>query len=166
MRLESERKVRWRLIAAASGRRRGEDVMLHNYRCLGRHGRVLALMIAVLLLGFLAGLPLGPNRAVGPTVLAAPASTSTEPPQAAPQQPFPRSRRNDSRGLSAKQRRDLLKHNFEKMKRDADELAELAQSLREDLNVSNENVLSIEIVEKAKKIEKLAKKIKSAAKGF
>jgi len=34
--------------------------------------------------------------------------------------------------LSQKQKKDLLKDNFEKMKRDADELADLAKSLQED----------------------------------
>ncbi len=68
--------------------------------------------------------------------------------------------------LQAKQKRDLLKSNFEKMKRDADELASLAKSLQEDLDKSNQNLLSLKIVNKAEKIEKLAKKIKEVAKGY
>ena len=68
--------------------------------------------------------------------------------------------------LSKKQKTDLLKDNFAKMKRDADELAELAKSLQEDLNKSNENVLSLRVVDKAEKIEKLAKKIKGTARGY
>jgi cellobiose phosphorylase len=60
----------------------------------------------------------------------------------------------------------LLKDNFEKMKRDADELADLAKSLQEDLNKSNENVFSLGVVDKADKIEKLAKKIKGTARGY
>jgi len=67
--------------------------------------------------------------------------------------------------LTKKQRQELLKSNFEKMKRDADELAELAKSLQEDLDKSNQNVLSLKVVERAEKIEKLARKIKTAAKG-
>jgi hypothetical protein len=65
--------------------------------------------------------------------------------------------------LTPKQQRAVLKANFAKMKEDADQLADLAKSLQEDLNKSNENVLSVGVVEKADKIEKLAKKIKSAA---
>lgn len=84
-------------------------------------------------------------------------------PKPAAQDPFPPTG-DDS--LSPKQRRDLLKHNFEKMKRDADELLELAKSLQQALNESHENVLSLKIVEKADKIEKLAKRIKGAAKGY
>jgi len=68
--------------------------------------------------------------------------------------------------LSQKQKKDLLKDNFEKMKRDADELADLAKSLQEDLNKSNENVFSLGVVDKADKIEKLAKKIKGTARGY
>lgn len=68
--------------------------------------------------------------------------------------------------LSPKQRRDLLKHNFEKMKRDADELLELAKSLQQELDESNENVLSLRIIDRAEKIERLAKSIRNTAKGY
>ena len=67
--------------------------------------------------------------------------------------------------ITRKQRREIQKMRFEKMKKDADELATLADSLKGDVDKSNENILSLEIVEKAKKIEKLAKRIKNAAKG-
>jgi hypothetical protein len=68
--------------------------------------------------------------------------------------------------LSGKQKRDLLKSNFEKMKRDASELADLAKALQEELNKSNENILSLDVIDKVDKIEKLAKKIKGAARGI
>jgi hypothetical protein len=68
--------------------------------------------------------------------------------------------------LSEKQKRELMKANFEKMKRDAGELADLAKALQQELNKSNENILSVDIVEKADKIEKLARKIKGAARGY
>jgi len=68
--------------------------------------------------------------------------------------------------LSQKQKKGLLKDNFQKMKHDADELADLAKSLQEDLHKSNENVFSLGVVEKADKIEKLAKKIKGTARGY
>ncbi len=48
----------------------------------------------------------------------------------------------------------------------ADELAALVKSLQEELGRSNENVLSLKIVSQADKIEKLAKRIKEAAKGY
>ena len=67
--------------------------------------------------------------------------------------------------ITPKQRREIMKSKFEKMKEDAEELASLADSLQDDLNKSSENILSLEIVEKTEKIEKLAKRIKKAAKG-
>jgi TolA-binding protein len=68
--------------------------------------------------------------------------------------------------ISKKQQRKLLKQNFDRMKVDADELAALAQSLQEDIEKTTENMLSLEVVEKAEKIERLAKRIKNAAKGY
>jgi uncharacterized phage infection (PIP) family protein YhgE len=67
--------------------------------------------------------------------------------------------------ITPKQRREMLKSQFEKMKEDAEELASLADSLKSDVDKSSENILSLEIMEKAEKIEKLAKRIKKAAKG-
>lgn len=68
--------------------------------------------------------------------------------------------------LSSRQRQELLKSNFEKMKQDAGALATLAKSLQQDVDKSNQNVLSLKIVEEAEKIEKLARKIKTAAKSY
>jgi len=68
--------------------------------------------------------------------------------------------------LSEKQRRDLMKANFEKMKHDAKELNDLAKALQDELAKSNENILSLDVVDKADKIEKLARKIKGTARGF
>jgi len=67
--------------------------------------------------------------------------------------------------LKPKQKQAILKSNFEKMKRDAEDLNTLAKSLQEEIDKSNENVLSLKVVEKAEKIEKLARKIKDVAKG-
>lgn len=68
--------------------------------------------------------------------------------------------------MTRKQQKDLLKHKHEKLKEDVDELAELALSLQKEMENTTENMLSLEVVEKAKKIEKLAKKIKNNAKGY
>jgi len=67
--------------------------------------------------------------------------------------------------LKAKQKKAILKSNFEKMKRNAADLTVLAKSLQEEIDKSNENVFSLKVVEKAEKIEKLARKIKEVAKG-
>jgi hypothetical protein len=73
---------------------------------------------------------------------------------------------SSSSSPSGKKERAILKANLEKMKRDAGELADLAKVLQEELNKSNENLLPLGVVEKAGKIEKLAKRIKGTARGF
>ena len=65
--------------------------------------------------------------------------------------------------LTPKRQREILKANYQKMKQEADELAGLAKSLQDELTKSNQNVLSLQIVDKADRIEKLAKKIKTEA---
>jgi len=68
--------------------------------------------------------------------------------------------------LSEKQKRDLMKSNYEKMKHEARDLTDLAKALQDELDKSNENILSLDVVDKADKIEKLARKIKGTARGF
>ena len=68
--------------------------------------------------------------------------------------------------VSQKRQRNILKANFEKMKRDADELVKLAKALQEELDKSNENILSLDMVDKADRIEKLARKFKGDARSF
>jgi hypothetical protein len=65
--------------------------------------------------------------------------------------------------LTPKQQREILKSKYEKMKQESAELADLAKSLQQDLDKSNSDVLSLKVVDKADKIEKLAKRIKSEA---
>jgi len=79
------------------------------------------------------------------------AQSNEEPPQSSP---------------SGKKQRVILKANLEKMRSDAGELADLAKALQEELNKSNQNLLPLGVVEKAGKIEKLAKRIKGTARGF
>lgn len=73
---------------------------------------------------------------------------------------------NPNSTLTPKQKQALMKSNFEKTKDDASELADIANGLRDQLDKTNINVLSIDIIHKAEKIEKLAKKIKEEAKGY
>jgi len=68
--------------------------------------------------------------------------------------------------LSARQKQTLLKSNFEKTKDDAAELADMAKGLRDELNKTSANILSVEVIHKAERIEKLAKKIREEAKGY
>jgi hypothetical protein len=65
--------------------------------------------------------------------------------------------------LGPRHQRDLLKSNYQKVKQEADELADLAKSLQDELTNSTADVLSLKAVQKAEKIEKLAKKIRTAS---
>lgn len=75
-------------------------------------------------------------------------------------------RRSASDREKQKVAQETLKANLEKMKHDAQELGDLAKGLQEELAKSDENVLSLTILEKAEKIEKLAKSIKKTARAF
>jgi len=72
----------------------------------------------------------------------------------------------DQSSASARRKRALAKANFDQMKHDTDQLADLARALQEELGRSNTNVLSLDAIDKAGKIEKLAKRIRGSAKGI
>jgi len=73
---------------------------------------------------------------------------------------------NDQAALTTpKQNGELNKSNLEKTKADAAELSALADQLRDELNKMNVNVFSLAVIQKAEKVEKLAKKIKGEANG-
>lgn len=68
--------------------------------------------------------------------------------------------------LSHKQKSAILTSQFKKTKKDVAALCKLAQSLQEEVNKLNPNVLSLDVVNKADKIQKLAKKIRNEAKEY
>jgi hypothetical protein len=51
------------------------------------------------------------------------------------------------------------------LKSDTDKLVKLAGELKEDVDKSNENVLSLDVLKKAEEIEKLARSVKEKMKG-
>ncbi len=51
------------------------------------------------------------------------------------------------------------------LKTDTDKLLNLAEELKQDVEKSNENVLSLDVVKKAEEIEKLARSVKEKMKG-
>jgi hypothetical protein len=121
-----------------------------------------------LLVGF-AGPGLNAPRAISATALAWPLQTRTPSAGAGvsgTDQGLQPNQESQQIPLSEKQKRDLMKSNFDKMKRDAKELADLAKALQDELDKSNENILSLNVVGKADKIEKLARRIKGTARGF
>jgi phage-related tail protein len=52
------------------------------------------------------------------------------------------------------------------LKRDTDKLLELAQQLKDNVDKSNENTLSLDVVKKAEEIEKLAHSVREKMKGY
>jgi len=53
----------------------------------------------------------------------------------------------------------------EALKRDTDKLLELASELKQNVDRTNANILSMDVVKKAQEIEKLAKSVKEKMKG-
>ena len=51
------------------------------------------------------------------------------------------------------------------LKRDTEQLFKLATDLKEEVDKSNENLLSLEVIKKAEEIERLAHSIKDKMKG-
>jgi len=60
-------------------------------------------------------------------------------------------------------RANLARHAM--LKQDTDKLLKLANELKEYVDKSNENVLSVDVVRKAEEIEKLAHSVKDKMKG-
>ena len=59
---------------------------------------------------------------------------------------------------------EILKENQKNLRRDVDELVQLAQDLKTEADQTNQtNVLSLTFIHKAEKIEKLVRQIKSLA---
>ncbi len=71
-----------------------------------------------------------------------------------------------ARSLSFQQKQSIMQANFLKSKSDAAELAALAKDLCKELDKPNADVLSLGIVTRMERIEKLAKKIRDETKGF
>jgi len=70
----------------------------------------------------------------------------------------------------AKMRREQVKkmnkERHENLKKDTDKLVELANQLKQSVDKSNENVLSVDVVKKAEEIEKLARSVKDKMKAY
>jgi hypothetical protein len=89
-----------------------------------------------------------------------PQDTGPQPPGAAPadeSEEASRARKEMEKKANAQRQADL--------KRDADKLLKLSTELKEYVDKSNENVLSVEVVTKAEEIEKLAHSVKVKMRG-
>jgi hypothetical protein len=88
--------------------------------------------------------------------------------QSAPAPPgAPRNRDEDA--WTAQQKRDMAKkrnlQRQEDIKKDTDKLLSLATELKQDVDKTDENTLSVEVIKKAEEIEKLAHTVKEKMKG-
>ena len=83
---------------------------------------------------------------------------------------YPPDMRGSGRGVRLPngklQQEEILKADYKKTLKDAAELVDLAEQLKEDLEKNDRHVLSVDSLKKTEQIEKLAKKIRSRLRRF
>lgn len=67
--------------------------------------------------------------------------------------------------LERKMAKERMKDRYKDLKRDSEKLLELATELKQQVDKSGENVLSMDVVKKCEEIEKLAKSVRTKMKG-
>lgn len=67
--------------------------------------------------------------------------------------------------MRKEQEKRINKARQETLKKDTDQLVKLANELKQYVDKTNENMLSLEVLHKAEEIEKLAKTVKDKMKG-
>ena len=85
--------------------------------------------------------------------------------------PLPGAQRSrDEDAWEAQQKREMAKKENVKrqqdLKKDTDKLLELATQLKQYVDKTNENTLSVEVIRKAEEIEKLARSVKEKMKRY
>jgi hypothetical protein len=68
--------------------------------------------------------------------------------------------------LQKEQAKKLNQERHESLKRDTDKLLKLTTELKEHVDKSNENMLSLDVIKKAEEIEKLARSVREKMKGY
>ena len=126
------------------------------HRFAGEMGTALAWVLLALVISLTAGAPLAQL----------PPGASHRPGYQDPSDDNSQSNNSVPQPLTAAQRHSLMHANFVRSKKDAAELAALAKGLREALNKPNADITSVEVVSRAVKIERLAKKIREETTGF
>ena len=67
--------------------------------------------------------------------------------------------------IEKKMAKQRIKDRYKDLKRDSEKLLELATELKQQVDKSGENVLSMDVVKKCEEIEKLSKSVRSKMKG-
>lgn len=70
------------------------------------------------------------------------------------------------RDFKRQQAKALNKQRHEELRRDTDKLLQLATELKLDVDKSNEQTLSLEVIKKAEQIEKLSKIVQKKMRGY
>ena len=82
--------------------------------------------------------------------------------------PVGQQQRNPDDPWTQEKKREILKkqneHRQQDIKKDTDKLLELATELKQYVDKTNENVISLDVIKKAEQIEKLAKTVKEKMK--
>ncbi len=121
--------------------------------------QVKLVTLAVLLCGVGVGALQG-NESPGTLQLAQSDSQDVRPPFGRPQRPEDEAREKLVKDMA--KRRNAERQ--EEIKRDSEKLLKLATELKDYVDKSNENILSIEVVKKAEEIEKYAHSVKEKMK--
>ena len=99
-------------------------------------------------------------------LLASPLNTLNLKAQVFPKEERPRNENEE--WITKQQREQARQRNIErqkKLKQDTDRLLELATELKQYVDRTNENTLSVDVVKKCEEIERLAKDVKNKMKG-
>jgi len=102
------------------------------------------------------------------TVLSRPGFAQTSIPAQSPRQDVtaPLANEDEARARIANEMaKKAAKERVAALKHDTDKLLKLSQELKESVDKSDENVLSVDVIKKADEIEKLAKSVKEKMKG-
>ncbi len=83
-----------------------------------------------------------------------------------PQFGQPRQMTDEEKQAARDQAKARNKERQEKLKQDTDKLLQLATELKEYVDKTNENILSIEVIKKTDEIEKLAKSVREKMKTY
>lgn len=95
----------------------------------------------------------------------APSAQIAVPPGAAPRMPQEqKSTPEEIRALKQAQK-ELGKERYQQIRRDSEQLVDLANQLKRQVDTAGEHTLSLDVIKKAEAIEKLAKDVKNKMKG-
>jgi hypothetical protein len=99
-----------------------------------------------------------------------PQPVSTAPSQSPADPQFQRNRNQQPTPLEIEWEKKRLKAMNEErhrsLQKDTDELLKLSTELKEYVDKSSENMLSVDVIKKAEEIEKLAKKVRNKMRGY